>query len=169
MGDAHLAVTRGDREAAAESFERALSLVRESVASGLDTRAVRVAMTVTLRELGHLREAHGDVDGARRLQEESVGWARLIGEPRLLARSLEGLAGALSLGNEAPEAAGLLGVADATRAAARALLPAAESDDVARISSRLRDRLGSERFEAEFARGYSVRPPQLAPAEAVSA
>ena len=169
MGDAHLAVTRGDREAAAESFERALSLVRESVARGLDTRAVRVAMTVTLRELGHLREGHGDVDGARLLQEESVAWAWRVGEPRLLARSLEGLAGALSLGNDAPEAVGLLGVADATRAAAHALLPAAESDDVARISSRLRDRLGNERFEAEFARGYSVRPPQVEPASAHSA
>jgi hypothetical protein len=89
-----------------------------------------------------------------------------VGEPRLLARSLEGLAGALSVGDRGSEAAGLLGVADATRASARAELPEAESDDMRRISSRLRDRLGNERFEAEFARGYFEPPRQVEPAPA---
>jgi predicted ATPase/DNA-binding SARP family transcriptional activator len=168
MGDAHLARVRGDLPAAVGCFEGALSLVRQAVAGGLDTRAVRVAMTVTLRELGHLLEGRGDVDGARRLQEESVAWARRVGEPRLLARSLEGLAGALSVGDRGSEAAGLLGVADATRASARAELPEAESDDMRRISSRLRDRLGNERFEAEFARGYFEPPRQVEPAPAAS-
>jgi predicted ATPase/DNA-binding SARP family transcriptional activator len=155
MGEAHLARRRGDLREASDAFDRALSLARESVAGGLDTRAVRVALTITLRELGHLLEEHGDVDGARRRQEESLAWARLVGEPRLLARSLDGLAGALSLGDRAYEAAGLLGVADATRTAARAPLPEGERDEVARIARRLRNGLGIEQFEAELARGRS--------------
>jgi predicted ATPase/DNA-binding SARP family transcriptional activator len=169
MGAAHLALRRDDLREAADSFDHALSLGRESVAGGLDTRAVRVAMAVTLRELGHLLEQRGDVDGALRRQEESVAWARRVGEPRLLARSLEGLAGALSLGDRAPEAAGLLGLAEATRAAARASLPEAECDDVARIANRLRDRLGHERLEAELARGRSEHTSQLGGAGAVTA
>jgi hypothetical protein len=71
----------------------------------------------------------------------------------LLARTLEGLAGALSLGQRAGEAARLLGAAEATRAAVQAALPEAERTDLTRVTTRLRRRLGDERFEAEFAGG----------------
>ena len=47
----------------------------------------------------------------------------------------------------------LLGLADATRAAVHARLPEAERRDMVRVSERLRDRLGDERFEAELAHG----------------
>jgi predicted ATPase/DNA-binding SARP family transcriptional activator len=153
MGAAHLAAWRDDPDEAARLYDEALALVREAVADGLDNRAVRVAMVVTLRELGHLAEQAGDEDGARRFQEEGLAWARWVGEPRLLARTLEGLAGALSLGDRAPEAARILGLAEATRAAVHARLPEAERDDMTRVSERLRKRLGDERFEAELARG----------------
>jgi len=157
MGAAHIALARGDSDGAARLFDRALSLVREAVAEGLDNRVVRVAMVVTLRELGHLAEQRGEEAGAVRLQQESLDWARRVGEPRLLARTLEGVAGALSLGERAAEAARLLGLAEATRAAVHAGLPEAERIDVTRVSSRLRDRLGDERFETEFARGRAER------------
>lgn len=153
MGAAHLAAWHDDPVEAGRLYDEALSLVREAVADGLDNRAVRVAMVVTLRELGHLAERNGEEEAARRLQEEGLTWARRVGEPRLLARTLEGLAGALSLGEHAPEAARILGLADATRAAVRARLPEAERRDMVRVSERLRDRLGDERFEAELAHG----------------
>ena len=98
MGAAHIARERGEREETARLYGEALALVRQAVREGLDNRAVRVAMVVTLRELGHLSERTGNGDNARSYQEESLAWARRIGEPRLLARTLEGLAGALSLG-----------------------------------------------------------------------
>ena len=153
MGVAHLALARGDSDEAARLFDRALSLLREAVAEGLDNRVVRVAMVVNLRELGHLAEQRGDEADAVRLQQESLDWARLVGEPRLLARTLEGVAGALSLGERAGEAARLLGVAESMRASVHAGLPEAERMDLIRVTTRLRERLGDERFEAELARG----------------
>ena len=153
MGAAHVALGRADPDDADRFFDRALSLVREAVAEGLDNRAVRVAMVVTLRELGHLAEQRGDEADAVLLEEESLAWARRVGEPRLLARTLEGVAGALSLGERTDEAARLLGLAEAIRDAVHVRLPEAERVDVTRVADRLRDRLGSELFEAELARG----------------
>jgi predicted ATPase/DNA-binding SARP family transcriptional activator len=161
MGAAHLALRRGNRGLAERVFGDALELVREAVADGLDTRTVRVAVVVTLRELGHLAEERGDVERARRLQEEGLDWARRVGEPRLLARTLEGLAGALSLGDHAGEGARLLGLAEATRAATRVRLPEAEGLDLERVSTRLRERLGDELFEAALARGRADYLSQL--------
>jgi hypothetical protein len=109
MGAAHVALGRADPHDAERFFDRALSLVREAVAEGLDNRAVRVAMVVTLRELGHLAEQRGGEADAVLFQEESLAWARRVGEPRLLARTLEGVAGALSLGERTDEAAGCWG------------------------------------------------------------
>ena len=161
IGAAHIARRRGDTDEAARLYGDALGLVREAVASGLDTRAVRVAMVVTLRELGHLAEEGGDAERAKRFQEEGLVWARRVGEPRLLARSLDGLAGALSLGDRADEAARLLGAAEGTRAAVDARLPERERKDVVPASTRLRERLGDERFEEEFARGRSEYVSQV--------
>ena len=161
MGAAHIARERGEREETARLYGEALALVRQAVREGLDNRAVRVAMVVTLRELGHLSERTGNGDNARSYQEESLAWARRIGEPRLLARTLEGLAGALSLGGEASEAARLLGAAEATRDAVHAGLPEGERDELIRVTTRLRDQLGETRFEAERTRGRSERFSQL--------
>ncbi len=166
MGVAHIALARGDSAEAARLFDRALSLVREAVAEGLDNRVVRVAMVVTLRELGHLAERRGDEADAVRLQKESLDWARRVGEPRLLARTLEGVAGALSLGEHAGEAARLLGLAESTRAAVQAGLPDAERMDLIRVTDRLRERLGDELFEAEFARGRAESLAQREPTTA---
>jgi predicted ATPase/DNA-binding SARP family transcriptional activator len=153
MGRAHLAHRAGDAEGAKARFEHALALVRDAVAEGLANRTVRVATVVTLRELGHLAEERGDIGAATRYQEESLEWARKVGEPRLVARTLEGVAGALSLGDRPDEAARLIGLAEATRASVGAPLPAGERADLARVTTRLRERLGDERFGAEVALG----------------
>ena len=131
--------------------------------SGLDNRAVRVAMVVTLRELG-ISPSSGATRRTRvRLQEESLAWARRVGEPRLLARTLEGVAGALSLGERADEAARLLGARRGTARRGARPAPGAEREDVMRVADRLRDRLGDERFEAELARGRAEFVPQARP------
>jgi predicted ATPase/DNA-binding SARP family transcriptional activator len=168
MGGAQLAHVRGDAAEATERFDAALALVREAVADGLANRTVRVAMVVTLRELGHLAEERGEMDVARAFQEESLDWARRVGEPRLVARTLEGVAGALSLGERADEAARLLGLAEATRADVEVELPQAERADLVRVTARLRERLGDARFEAELAHGRGEyvprrRPPAVTP------
>jgi predicted ATPase/DNA-binding SARP family transcriptional activator len=168
MGGGQLAHGRGDTAEATGRFEAALALVREAVADGLDNRTVRVAMVVTLRELGHLAEERGEMDVARAHQEESLDWARRVGEPRLVARTLEGVAGALSLGERADEAARLLGLAEATRADVEVELPEAERADLMRVTARLRERLGDARFEAELAHGRGEyvprrRPPAVTP------
>ncbi len=168
MGAAHVALGRADPHDAERFFDRALSLVREAVAEGLDNRAVRVAMVVTLRELGHLAEQRGGEADAVLFQEESLAWARRVGEPRLLARTLEGVAGALSLGERTDEAARLLGLAEAMRDAVHVRMPEAERADVTRVADRLRDRLGSEPFEAELARGRAEFVPQARRNEAVT-
>jgi hypothetical protein len=124
---------------------------------------VRVATVVTLRELGHLAEEHGDIEVATRYQEESLELARRLGEPRLVARTLEGVAGALSLGKHPDEAARLIGLAEATRASVDAPLPDGEREDLLRVTTRLRDRLGEERFGAEVALGREEFVPPARP------
>jgi predicted ATPase/DNA-binding SARP family transcriptional activator len=153
MGAAHIALRREDSEEPEHLFGDALSLLREAFAEGLDNRGVRVAMAVTLRQLGELAERRGDGDEAERFQEEGLAWAGRLGEPRLIARALEGLAGAVALRGHAGAAARLLGVAEATRATVRGQLADAERGDVARISAALRERLGAERFAAEVEHG----------------
>ena len=76
-----------------------------------------------------------------------------MGEPRLVARTLEGVAGALSLGDRADEAARMLGLAEATRAGVDVELPDAERADLLRVTARLRERLGDARFDEEVAHG----------------
>ncbi|MFG1703869.1 BTAD domain-containing putative transcriptional regulator [Nonomuraea sp. M3C6] len=135
-----------------------------------------------MAELGFAAEQRGDADLALARQRESYEAARATGDPRAIALSLEGLAGALSLAADAdlslgagaalPLAAGavvfradgdlagtavtaarLIGAAEAVRLAVGAPLPPAERRDVDRITRRLRAVLGDEVFERAVASG----------------
>ncbi|MFJ6985843.1 MULTISPECIES: AfsR/SARP family transcriptional regulator [unclassified Streptomyces] len=132
-------------------------------------------------ELGFLAELRGDADTCRDQHLRGLAVARSLDEPRALALSLEGLAGA-SLLRPAPVpastgtptsadrpaacaaacAALLLGAADAARRSVDAPLPPAERGDVDRVESAARRALGDRAFEEAFARGAL-----LGPAEAV--
>lgn len=71
-----------------------------------------------LAELGFIAELRGDTDQCVRHHLRGLDVARSLGEPRALAVSLEGLAGAAALRGRAPAAecaALLLGAADAAR------------------------------------------------------
>lgn len=109
-----------------------------------------------LAELGFIAELRGDVVRATAHHLRGLGVARSLSEPRALALSLEGLAGAAVLhGHERAAActALLLGAADAARRDVGAPLPPAERGDVDRITTAARTALGGSAFTEAFDRG----------------
>ncbi|MEV6612442.1 BTAD domain-containing putative transcriptional regulator [Streptomyces sp. NPDC051051] len=109
-----------------------------------------------LAELGFVAELRGDAARATAHHLCGLDVACSLGEPRALALSLEGLAGALALrGDEraATCAVVLLGAADAARRGVGAPLPPAERADVDRIAVAARAALGGPAFAEAFDRG----------------
>ncbi|MEU3410589.1 BTAD domain-containing putative transcriptional regulator [Streptomyces sp. NPDC006658] len=116
-----------------------------------------------LAELGFVAELRGDADGAAAHHLRGLQVARAIGEPRALALSLEGLAGAAALRGTEPaatRAALLLGTADAARRSVGAPLPPAERTDVDRIERAARAVLGDAAFTRSFGRGAGLSPEE---------
>ncbi|WP_026403684.1 BTAD domain-containing putative transcriptional regulator [Actinomadura rifamycini] len=113
-------------------------------------------------ELGFVAELRGDAARAFAHHRRGLEVARAVGEPRMLALSLEGLAGACVLDGDAERAAELLGAADAARRGAGAPLPLAERGDVGRIEAAAASVLGAERFASAFRRGSSLAPADAA-------
>ncbi|MFI9580932.1 BTAD domain-containing putative transcriptional regulator [Streptomyces sp. NPDC052236] len=109
--------------------------------------------TLALAELGFVAELRGDATTAHALHLEGFDAARELGDPRAVALSLEGLAGAQAVGGHHRRSALLLGAAAAARESVGAPLPPAERRDVDRIAAGIRDTLGREAFTAEFDRG----------------
>lgn len=109
-----------------------------------------------LAELGFVAELRGHADRAADLHLRGLEVARALGEPRALALSLEGLAGAAALHGTGPAAdcaALLLGAADAARRSVGAPLPPAERGDVDRITCAARAILGEAAFTQAVERG----------------
>ncbi|KUO16830.1 hypothetical protein AQJ91_33885 [Streptomyces dysideae] len=109
-----------------------------------------------LAELGFIAELRGDADQCVRHHLRGLDVARSLGEPRALALSLEGLAGAAALQGGAPGAgcaALLLGAADAARREVGAPLPPAERGDVDRVTTAARAMLGRPAFTEAFEQG----------------
>lgn len=109
-----------------------------------------------LAELGFTAELRGDAKGASRHHLGGLEIARLLAEPRALALSLEGLAGAAALPGQAATAASaaeLLGAAAAARSRAGAPLPPAERGDVDRVTAAARKVLGVSAFTEAYERG----------------
>jgi predicted ATPase/DNA-binding SARP family transcriptional activator len=118
-------------------------------------------------ELGFIAELRGDMEHSATHHLRGLAVARSLGEPRALALSLEGLAGAaagLGAADAAAHAALLLGAADTARRSLHAPLPAAERGDVDRITASARATLGEPAFTDAFDRGA-----RLTVEEAVSA
>ncbi|WP_306332241.1 BTAD domain-containing putative transcriptional regulator [Streptomyces sp. KL118A] len=104
-------------------------------------------------ELGFVAELRGDGPGAEAHHLLGLKTARALAEPRALALSLEGLAGAAAVSGAAERAALLLGAADAARRSVGAPLPPAERGDVDRIAAAARAALGEAAYAEAFARG----------------
>ncbi|ARI53626.1 AfsR family transcriptional regulator [Streptomyces sp. S8] len=118
-----------------------------------------------LAELGFVAELRGDAAAAETHHLQGLEIARALAEPRALALSLEGLAGAAALAADTPSAtraAVLLGAAAAARSAAGAPLPPAERADVDRITASARATLGAEAFSGAYAEGARLTPEEAA-------
>ncbi|WP_067487102.1 AfsR/SARP family transcriptional regulator [Actinomadura hibisca] len=143
MGLALGARRSGDLDAA----ERHLTRIRDGYASST------IGEHLLAAEFGFLAELRGDLRTAAEHHGRGLGLARSIGEPRALALSLEGLAGTAG---DAEQAAFLLGAADGARRSVGAPLPTGERFDVDRIAAAARTKLGTNAFDAAFARGAAV-------------
>ncbi|MCT2589949.1 winged helix-turn-helix domain-containing protein [Streptomyces sp. N2-109] len=112
-------------------------------------------------ELGFLAEQRGDAAQASAHHLRGLDLARSIGDPRALALSLEGLAGAAALAGDpaaAARAALLLGAAHAARHSVNAPLPRAERADVDRITATATATLGQAAFTESFQQGTTLAP-----------
>ncbi|MEV0530539.1 BTAD domain-containing putative transcriptional regulator [Kitasatospora sp. NPDC050463] len=113
-------------------------------------------------ELGFVAELRGLPAQAAAHQARALAHARQLAEPRALALSLEGTAGAAAATGGASalnRAALLLGAADAARRSAGAPLPPGERADVDRIASTVRAALGAAHFATVFEQGASLPLP----------
>ncbi|MEV8627841.1 BTAD domain-containing putative transcriptional regulator [Streptomyces sp. NPDC051079] len=115
-----------------------------------------------LAEFGFLAELRGDARGSAAHHLRGWAVARSLGEPRALALSLEGLAGAALLTADPTtgpaSAALLLGAADAARRGVGAPLPPAERGDVDRIAHAALAALGETAYATGFERGAGLGP-----------
>ncbi|MGW7305790.1 hypothetical protein ACWGI1_09485 [Streptomyces sp. NPDC054835] len=112
--------------------------------------------------LGDRPKPRGDARGSAAHHLRGWAVARSLGEPRALALSLEGLAGAALLTADPPtgpaSAALLLGAADAARRGVGAPLPPAERGDVDRIAHAALAALGETAYATGFERGAGLGP-----------
>ncbi|MFC4906054.1 BTAD domain-containing putative transcriptional regulator [Actinomadura gamaensis] len=150
MGLALGARRSGDLDAA----ERHLLDVREGYESSLLGEHLMAA------ELGFIAELRGDPETAAAHHREGLAIAVELADPRALALSLEGVAGACALAGDAWRAALLLGAADAARRGVGAPLPPAERGDVDRITASAASALGDEAFAGAFAEGARLTPDE---------
>ncbi|MEV0703624.1 BTAD domain-containing putative transcriptional regulator [Saccharopolyspora sp. NPDC050389] len=109
-----------------------------------------------LAELGFAAEQRGNLDEAREHHLAAHRIARRGTDPRAVALTLEGLAGAEALADHPAQAARLLGAAAAARNSVGAPLPPAERDDVDRITTAARKALGDKDFNEKYAQGTGL-------------
>ncbi len=109
-----------------------------------------LGVALIMAELGFVAEQRGDVELALARQREGHRAAKATGDPRSVALSMEGLAGAYTLAGDHVRAARLLGAAAEARGGP---LPWGERGDVDRISAAVELALGSEVFKVEFRHG----------------
>ncbi|MFE4617191.1 BTAD domain-containing putative transcriptional regulator [Streptomyces sp. NPDC056747] len=110
-------------------------------------------------ELGFVAALRGQMDRAASYQSRGLEFAERLADPRALALSLEGFAGAAAATGGAPgftRAALLLGAADAARRSVGAPLPEAESADVRRTASAAVAALGESAYAAAFHEGAAL-------------
>ncbi|WP_067833523.1 BTAD domain-containing putative transcriptional regulator [Actinomadura kijaniata] len=143
MGLALGARRSGDLAAA----ERHLTRIRDEHTSS------EIGEHLLAAEFGFLAEMRGNAAEAAEHHRRGLKIARSVAEPRAVALSLEGLAGAAVLAGEPERAALLLGAADAARRSVGAPLPPGERLDVDRITAAATRVLGAAAFAAAFREG----------------
>jgi non-specific serine/threonine protein kinase len=156
-GEATLA--GGDLAGAARYLEEAARRQRvQSFAWGLSE---------TLRYLGDLARARGDLDAALGCYRESVALAGERGDPRLTAAALDGVAGVAAVRGQAERAARLFGAAAALREHLGATVVPWEHPARERDLAAVRAVLEPATCEAAWAAGATL-PLETAAAEALA-
>ncbi len=135
------------------------------IGDGYAAVSSRAGDHLRLAELGFVAQLRGEMTLAAAYHLRGLDVARSLDEPRAIALSLEGVAGALARSADGPAAASaalLLGAADAARRSVGAPLPAAERGDVDRGTAAARAALGGPVFAAAFARGARLTTTEAA-------
>ncbi|MGI8329191.1 BTAD domain-containing putative transcriptional regulator [Actinomadura scrupuli] len=113
-------------------------------------------LPMVLVELGFIAELRGDAPAATALHLEALEVTARFDTSRPMAIALDGLAGALAVAGRHDHAARLLGAAAAARGSSSVPPSPAERGDIDRITGRVREALGEDRFAAESERGAAL-------------
>ncbi|MBC6462234.1 BTAD domain-containing putative transcriptional regulator [Actinomadura sp. HBU206391] len=118
-------------------------------------------LPMILTELGFVAEQRGEAAVALALHLESLDLTARFAGSRDMPSALDGLAGALALAGDHDRAARFLGAAAAIRVSGSVPATAAEQGDIDRITARVRDAVGEDRFAAETELGGTLTPEEL--------
>jgi predicted ATPase/DNA-binding SARP family transcriptional activator len=130
---------------------RAQGRVQDAADAAADALAVyrrtqlRSGQALALALLGFATECLGDPSRAEELHAEALAAARQLGDERLVALAVEGLAGVAVARGDLERGASLLGAADHLRDLNGA--SSGPASDVDRIGGLIQDALGAERFQ----------------------
>jgi predicted ATPase/predicted Ser/Thr protein kinase len=142
-------LTRGEYALATPLLEEGLALAKELN----DTWC----MSLALMYLGRVAlESTGDAAEATKLFGEALALAKERGDKRVAAECLYGLAAAVGVRGECAEAARLFGAGEALRDSIGATPSSSEVSITGRFVPPVRESLGDERFEQEWAAGRSM-------------
>jgi predicted ATPase/DNA-binding SARP family transcriptional activator len=150
-GRAMVRWAQGRLEEAAEAAADALAVYRR-------TKLV-TGQALSLALLGFTTERLGDSARAGELHSEALAASRQLGDARLVALALEGLAGVAVARGDHERGAALVGAAGHLRDLNGA--PSGPASDVERIRAALVDVLGQEQFEASRERGRQADIDEL--------
>ncbi|WP_329092431.1 MULTISPECIES: BTAD domain-containing putative transcriptional regulator [unclassified Streptosporangium] len=118
-------------------------------------------LPMVVTELGFVAELRGDAATALTLHLSALDLVARFDGARAMTVSVYGLAGALAVAGHHDRAARLLGAGAAALASGSMPLTPLESGDIDRITARIRDALGEERFATESGRGASLTAEQI--------
>ncbi|MFF5243281.1 BTAD domain-containing putative transcriptional regulator [Streptosporangium sp. NPDC000095] len=118
-------------------------------------------LPMIMTELGFVAEGRGDAAAALDMHLVALDLMARFDGTREMTVAVYGLAGALAVAGLHDRAARLLGAGAAALASGPMPLTSVESGDVDRITARVRDALGEERFAAERERGTALTPEQI--------
>ncbi|MET7463165.1 BTAD domain-containing putative transcriptional regulator [Nonomuraea sp. NPDC005501] len=114
-------------------------------------------LPTTLVELGYLRERQGDAEEARKLHLEALAAAQRVGDPSSVTFAVEALAAALAASGSPDRAARLLGLAAAAHEAGRTPATPSQTEEIDRVTERVREALGEEGFAALYEEGSRLK------------
>ncbi|MEU4403618.1 BTAD domain-containing putative transcriptional regulator [Streptosporangium sp. NPDC023963] len=118
-------------------------------------------LPMIVAELGFVAEQRGDAATAVTLHLSALDLAARLDGAREMTVAVYGLAGAMAAAGHHDRAARLLGAGAAARASDSVPPSPLEGGDVDRITARIRDALGEERFAAEHGLGTALTPDQI--------